>query len=283
MAASPELHAPPMKVTIVTPCRNAAGYIRETVESVLTQRAVESGRASLQYIVCDGASSDGTARIVDELASPFITIVSEPDNTMYEALAKGLSRATGDIVAYLNAGDYYHPLALDVVLDVFESRPVSWLTGFSTIYNEAGTIVSVTLPFRYRQRLFECGAYGRLLPFLQQEATFWRRELHAFVDLEALAKMRYAGDYLLWLTFARHAELHVVEAALGGFRRHAGQVSENMDAYLREMRQITRDPNLIDFTAACWDRLIWHAPPGIKKYFNDEGLLRYDHATRQWR
>ena len=259
------------------------GHIRETVQSVLNQRAVVSGRAGLQYIICDGASSDGTVKIVEELPSPFITIVSEPDSTMYEALAKGLSRATGDIVAYLNAGDYYHPLALDVVLDVFESRPVSWLTGFSTVYNEAGAIVNVTLPFRYRRRLFECGAYGRLLPFVQQEATFWRKELLEFLDLEALAKMRYAGDYFLWLTFARHAQLNVVEAVLGGFRRHAGQLSENMAAYLQEIRQITREPNLVDLTAACWDKLIWRAPPEIKKYFNGEGLLRYDHATRQWR
>jgi len=273
----------PVKVTIVTPCRNAVRYIRDTVQSVLAQRAVESGRATLEYIICDGASSDRTVEIVEELASPFITIVSEPDNTMYEALAKGLSRATGDVVAYLNASDYYHPLALDVVLDVFESRPITWLTGFSITYNEAGAMVRVDLPFRYRRRLFECGAYGRLLPFVQQEATFWRRELHEFLDFEALAKMRYAGDYFLWLTFARHAELHVVEAVLGGFRSHSGQLSENMSAYLQEIRQITRDPNLVDFIAACWDKLIWHAPPRIKKYLNGEGLFRYDLATRQWR
>jgi hypothetical protein len=167
-------------------------------------------------------------------------------------------------------------------LDVFESRQVTWLTGYSGIYNEIGAMVRIALPFRYRRRLFECGAYGRLLPFVQQEATFWRKDLHAFLDCETLAKMRYAGDYFLWLTFARHAELHVVEAVLGGFRRHAGQRSENMAAYLQEMRQITRDPNPVDFAAACWDKLIWHAPPGIKKYLNAEGLLRYDHATRQW-
>lgn len=272
-----------MKVTIVTPCRNAMGHIRETVQSVLAQRAVESGRATLEYIICDGASTDRTVEIVEELGSPFITIVSEPDNTMYEALAKGLSRATGDVVAYLNASDRYHPLALDVVLDVFESQPITWLTGFSITYNEAGAMVGVALPFRYRRRLFECGAYGRLLPFVQQESTFWRRDLHKLLDFDALAKMRYAGDYYLWLTFARHAELHVVEAALGGFRIHSGQLSENMGAYLQEIRQITRDPNLVDFTAACWDKLIWHAPPRIKKYLNGKGLFRYDLATRQWR
>lgn len=271
-----------MRVSIITPCRNAARYIGQTVESVLAQSVFKSGRADLEYIVCDGASTDDTIRIVREFDTRAITIISEPDRTMYEALTKGLARASGDVVGYLNAGDYYHPFALEVVADVFQNRKISWMTGFAAIYNEAGAIVEAVLPYRYRRRLFACGAYGQLLPFIEQESTFWRRALHEHLDYGVLAQMRYAGDYYLWEKFSRHVELCVVEAILGGFRKHPGQLSENLDAYLDEVRAITRKPNLVDFVVARWDALLWNFSTGTKKRFNREWLLRYNHATRQW-
>jgi glycosyltransferase involved in cell wall biosynthesis len=272
-----------MKITVVTPCRNAVKYIDQTVESVLSQRAIATGRVALEYIVCDGASTDGTLEALKRRSSPLISVVSEPDRGMYDALVKGLRRATGDVVAYLNAGDYYHPHAFDVVADVLQSPSVSWLTGLAVLYNEAGAIVNVSVPFKYRSRLFECGAYGRSLPFLMQEATFWRRQLHDRLDYEALAKMRYAGDYLMWKTFARHAELHIVQAVLGGFRKHPGQLSEDLGGYFEEVRRITRRRNPADIAICAFDQLMWRAPARLKKAFNSKGLLRYDAGTSQWR
>ena len=271
-----------MKITVVTPCRNSARYIRETVDSVLAQYALKSGRVTLQFIICDGASTDDTIQIVRKIDSPSITLISEPDGSMYEALAKGLSLATGDIVAYLNAGDYYHPGAFDVIADVFQLRSVSWVTGYGVFLNEAGSIVDITLPYRYRKRLFECGAYGRWLPFVMQETTFWRRELSEKVDLQMLAKHHYAGDYFLWRTFCGIGELHVVQAVLGGFRRHDGQLSENLRAYRDEVLGITRRPTIADFALMAWDSLFWFAPAGTKKFLNRNGFLRYDFISRRW-
>jgi glycosyltransferase involved in cell wall biosynthesis len=78
------------KISIITPCRNAARFIGETVESVIGQTALFSGRAELEYIVCDGNSSDGTPDIVRSYGNKSIKIVSEPDAGMYDALSKGL-------------------------------------------------------------------------------------------------------------------------------------------------------------------------------------------------
>jgi len=273
----------PLRISIVTPCFNAQPLIRDTVASVLGQRAVESGRVSLEYLVCDGASTDGTVEAVREFRAPSLQLVSEADGSMYEALAKGLSATSGEVVAYLNAGDYYHPHAFDVVADIFESQPVSWLTGYNVIYNDHGAVTSVQLPFRYRRALFECGAYGRLLPFVQQESTFWRRDLNRHLDLRALAQLRYAGDSYLWTTFSRTEELHVVQAVLGGFRFHSGQLSENRDAYFAELRGFTRKSGFLDLALAGFDRAMWQAPAAFKKLFNADGLLRYDHKSGQWR
>lgn len=272
----------PLRVSIVTPCFNARVLIGDTVASVLGQRAVLSGRVGLEYLICDGGSTDGTVELVRAPGSPLIKVVSEPDAGMYDALAKGLSAATGDVVAYLNAGDYYHPHAFDVIADIFDRPAVSWLTGYNTFYNEHGAVMDVTLPFRYRAALFECGAYGRFLPFVQQESTFWRRELLDLLDLRALAQLRYAGDSYLWTAFSRRATLHVVQAALGGFRFHAGQISENRRAYRAEVRSFTRRPGVFDLALAGFDRLAWYLPPLAKKYLNDGALFQYDHKAGRW-
>ncbi len=93
------------------------------------------------------------------------------------------------------------PYAFEVLVDIFQNRRVSWVTGFATIYNETGAIVEAVLPYRYRRRLFRCGAYGQMLPFIEQESTFWRRALHQNLNYAELARMRYAGDYYSLETF----------------------------------------------------------------------------------
>jgi len=275
--------AQPLHVSIVTPCFNARSLISDTVASVLEQKAVKSGRVKLEYLVCDGASTDGTVEAIQAFRSPYVDLISEADGGMYEALAKGLSRAGGDVVAYLNAGDYYHPSAFDVIADIFGTRPVSWLTGYNIFYNSHGAVTHAVLPYRYRAGLFACGAYGRLLPFVQQESTFWRRELHRHLDLEKLSRLRYAGDAYLWTTFSRHAKLHVVQAALGGFRFHPGQISENRQAYLAELRSFTRRPGPLELALAGFDRLMWYLPPQLKKRLNKYEQFQYDHKAGAWR
>ena len=276
------------KISIVTPCRNAERYIGETIDSVLTQSAFLSGRAELEYFICDGLSTDRTVAIAEAAAKGFrhgaVRVLSRPDHGMYEALAGGLSLATGDICAYINAGDFYAERAFDVVLDIFESGRAEWLTGLSVNYNEQSQLVGISLPYRYRSRLFACGAYGRTLPFLQQESTFWSTRLHQYLDFERLAGFRLAGDYYLWRQFSKHAELKIVLTHLGGFRTHRGQLSRDLPAYREEMSEILdgRRPNPLDYAVACFDAVMWKAPVAWKKRLNPLGLFIYNHAGQRW-
>lgn len=96
-----------MKVSLVTVCYNAAETVAETVASVFRQRGVE-----IEYVVVDGASSDGTPEILrrilaDAPANVSVSFSSEPDHGLYDAINKGLRRATGDIVGLLNADDRF--------------------------------------------------------------------------------------------------------------------------------------------------------------------------------
>jgi len=276
------------KFSIITPCFNAEKYIAETVTSVLTQTAVLSGRVALEYIICDGKSTDNTVAVVEQTVARHgvgaaVRILSERDAGMYDALAKGLSLASGDICAYINAGDYYNEHAFDVVLDVFSGHEVNWLTGMITICNEKSEVVSSILPCGYRSSLIRTGFYGRKLPFIQQESTFWRKALTEKIDLMALSQFKYAGDYFLWYQFARTDDLALVEAYLGTFKIHQGQISEDLDNYFRELVSFCDKPCLRDRLLACYDRLMWQVPKMVQTSFYWRPVLRYDHLSQSWK
>jgi len=272
------------KITIITPCLNAERHIGETIESVISQSALHSRRAALEFIICDGNSSDNTAAIVNSYAkdNSAIQFISEPDTGMYSALAKGLQRASGDIIAYLNAGDFYDRYAFDIVLDLFEQKQVQWLTGYNVHYNDKSYFLNVKLPFRYRREFFASGLYGTKLIFVQQESTFWDASLNRCIDLERLAAFKYAGDYYLWFQFAKECNLQIVEAYLGGFRIEKGQLSEDREAYLQEMMSLTARPGFFYSVLAAFDRVMWYAPVEFKKWLNKDGLFRYDHKLQEW-
>ncbi|WP_041454088.1 glycosyltransferase [Anaeromyxobacter sp. K] len=272
-------------ITIVTPCRNAEHLIRVTAESILAQTAVRSGRLALQYIVCDGASGDRTLDVVREVCGDRAEIISAPDRSMYDGLTKGLRRATGDVVAYLNAGDFYHPGAFDVVADVIESGRARWLTGMYYVCNEHGQLVRSLLPHRFRRRAIRQGVYGRFLPvFVQQETTFWTRDLLRHVDLDRLASLRLAGDFYLWKCFAAHDELAVVDTFLGAFVRHPGQLSEDKRPYRAEMDAIREHFRPWDLGLALWDAAVWLCVPSrAKRVLNRRTLFQWDDRAHAWR
>ena len=107
-----------MKLSIVTPCFNSEKTIKKTIESILMQNFEE-----LEYIVIDGGSSDSTLQIVKSYENRFengIKIVSEKDDGIYDAMNKGISLATGDIIGIINSDDYYEAGAFDEIKKAYE-------------------------------------------------------------------------------------------------------------------------------------------------------------------
>jgi glycosyltransferase involved in cell wall biosynthesis len=270
------------KFTVVTACRNAAPYIEETVRSVLNQTVFMSGRCELEYLVRDGASTDGTLEILRRFERDGVQVVSQPDGGFYDALAKGLELAAGNFVAYLNAGDLLHPSGLSIAADCLELPGVEWVTGYAAVLNDRSQITHCWLPYRYRNDLFGCGAYGTILPFLQQESTVWRRSLHKGVDFERLGTFHLAGDSYLWKCFASLAQLYVVRGLIGGFRVHAGQKSERLDHYREELRSFARKASPSERLLSLADRAVWAMPERVKLLVNRSTLIRYDHVRQEW-
>ena len=92
-----------MKVSIITSCFNRAATIRDAIESVLAQ-----DYNNIEFIVVDGASTDGSLEIVREYEDRISTIISEPDHGMYEAINKGIRVATGDVIGLLHSYDFFY-------------------------------------------------------------------------------------------------------------------------------------------------------------------------------
>lgn len=91
-----------MKITIITVCYNSASHIEDAINSVASQDYPE-----IEHIVIDGNSDDGTQQILEKQSDKLAYWISEPDNGVYDAMNKGIKKATGDVVGILNSDDFY--------------------------------------------------------------------------------------------------------------------------------------------------------------------------------
>lgn len=91
------------KFSVITVTYNAAKVVEDTIQSVISQTY-----RHVEYIIVDGASTDGTMAIVDRYRDRISRVISEPDKGLYDAMNKGISLATGDYLCFLNAGDSFH-------------------------------------------------------------------------------------------------------------------------------------------------------------------------------
>ena len=205
------------KLSIVTPSYNQAPYLCQTIDSVLSQQ----GAFSLEHIVIDGGSTDGSVDILRDIDDPRLLWVSEDDQGQTQAINKGLLRATGDIVGYLNSDDLYVPGALAAVKQAFDEHPqANWLIGQCVVIDDQGREIrrSVT---RYKNRRLRRYRYHALLRenFISQMGVFWRRSFGEQVG-PLDETLYYTMDYDLWLRMGAQADPLVLDRVLARFRVH---------------------------------------------------------------
>ncbi|MGL5082744.1 MAG: glycosyltransferase family 2 protein [Microcoleaceae cyanobacterium] len=220
------------KISIVTPSFNQGEFLEECIDSILSQ-----GYPNLEYIIMDGGSSDISVLIIKRYEKYLTYWQSQLDGGHYIALNTGFSRTTGEIMAWLNSDDKYHPDAFLKVLTALESgETIEWVTGKATTWNRAGRLEMVAegVPHWSRQYLIEKTFAKRW--FIQQESTFWKRSLWNKVGGKLSENLKLAADFELWLRFSRHAQLFVVDDLIGGFRSYDEQRSKLFfDQYMNEV------------------------------------------------
>jgi glycosyltransferase involved in cell wall biosynthesis len=177
-------------ISLVTPSLNQGRFIRETIESVLSQ-----DYPALDYLVQDGGSTDGTLGVL----APYegrISWVSEPDRGQADAINKGLRRARGEVLGYLNSDDVLRPGALRAVAEAFALRPeVVFVWGRAAYVDAEGRSVSPCLvdPDALRRLGESC--------FIAQPAAFFRRKVWEAVG-EFDETLHHTMDYDYWLRIA---------------------------------------------------------------------------------
>lgn len=240
-----------MKFSIITPVYNGEKYIAETIESVLSQE----GDFEIEYIICDGGSTDGTIEILKKyetwLAEKNFSIrcqeikfiwFSQKDNGMYDAINMGFKMATGDIYAWINADDLYMPNAFEIILKTFTKFPdVKWLKGITCIIDESSNLIKKLPCYLYNQKWIKHGVYGRNAYFIHQDSVFWKSDLWKKIN-NINEQFKLAGDYYLWTQFARHSSLWSINIPLSNFRKTGRQLSDDMNNYRKEQNIISPSP-----------------------------------------
>lgn len=210
-----------MKISVITPSYNQGAFIEQTIRRVLDQ-----GIEDLEYIIIDGGSTDGTLDILRRYER-HIKWISEPDEGLADAVNKGITMATGEIIGWLNSDDLYLPGALQTVADYFRDHPeCNWVYGRCLIIDSSGRERWKWIT-RYKNSRLKKFSISKLLRenFISQPAVFFRKELFEKAGTLNIS-LKYAMDYDLWLRFAGISPAGVINLDLASFRRHRSSKSE---------------------------------------------------------
>lgn len=223
------------RISVVTPSYNQADFLEATIRSVLLQ-----GYPNLEFIIIDGGSTDGSQEIIDKYRRWLSYAVSEPDDGQYAAINKGFGVSTGVVMTWLNSDDMFVSNSLRVVGEIFAAHghTVRWLTGIAALWDRHGNLGPIANRPKLNRLLLRLGAYdGVTLPeFLQQEGTFWARDLWERAGARLETSLALAADFELWRRLAEHADLYVAPTVLAGFRMHPEQkTAQLMSSYYREI------------------------------------------------
>ncbi|GAB4422660.1 MAG: hypothetical protein OHK0039_38810 [Bacteroidia bacterium] len=218
------------KISIVTPSFNQGPYIEDAIRSVLDQ-----GYPNIEHIIIDNCSTDQTAEIASRY--PHVVFVSEPDEGQSDAINKGFLRATGDIIGWLNADDYYLPGTFGKVQQIMALPGVDGLYSNVRFIDKEGAFTRNLISHKVVRwlSLFHC--------YIPSTTFFFRREIidrgllidkemHISMDKDFFAKILYNGY-----------KLQYVNDFFAAFRWH----DSNKSLDTREVQNIRHKEGLIIF------------------------------------
>jgi glycosyltransferase involved in cell wall biosynthesis len=197
-------------VSIVTPSFNQARYLESTIRSVLNQ-----DYPNIEYILVDGGSTDGSVEIIRRYSDRLAWWVSEKDRGQTDAINKGLVRATGKILAWLNSDDTYELNAVRQAVAFLQDRPeVGLVYGDANFIDENGHVIG-----RFPTAQTNYKRLRRGYVHIPQQAAFWRADLWRRVG-PLDPSFYFAMDYDLWVRLAALAPIAYYPRLWANFRLH---------------------------------------------------------------
>lgn len=206
-------------VSIITPSFNQGRFLEETIQSVLSQ-----DYPHLEYIIVDGASTDGSVEIIRHYASQLSWWVSAPDQGQTDAINKGFAHANGEILAWINSDDTYLPGAVSKAVKFLIAHPEAALVyANANLIDEQGSVLG---RFPAQQTSLTSLLHGSVhIP--QQTTFFWARLWRKVGPLDPT--FQFAMDYDLWVRLAKLAPLVYTPQLWANFRLHGEGKSETLD------------------------------------------------------
>lgn len=214
-----------MKLSIITINRNDKAGLMETVKSVLDQ----TSRKELEYIVVDGASTDGSVQVLEENDDRIDQWISEPDKGIYNAMNKGVLMANGDYLLFLNSGDVLHnDKVIERILPVLQKEDL--ITG--------------KMLYRGKNRYSQADNPISLLYFYQSslphDATFIRRQL--LIDTPYDETLRIVSDWKFFVqsVIIQSCSYRIIDDVISDFDTH-GISAKNRDLCQQERERTLRE------------------------------------------
>lgn len=213
-----------MKISVITANYNGARFLEQCLKSVVSQRA---DGFDLEYIVVDGGSADGSLDIINKYKSEISEIIVGKDEGPFDAINKGFSKASGDILCWLNSDDYYCPGALKRVADTMaRDKDAVLCFGHCPIIDEDGNEIRKGIT-RFKELFYPLSSRFALqcINYISQPAMFFRRD--AFREMGGLRRdLKCAWDYDLLIRLFRQGRAVAVEnPPLACFRWHPASLS----------------------------------------------------------
>jgi glycosyltransferase involved in cell wall biosynthesis len=181
-----------MKVSIVTVTYNSAATVEDTIKSVVNQ-----DYKNIEYIIIDGLSKDNTLDIVNKYKDKIALVVSEKDQGIYDAISKGIKKATGDIVVALNSDDMY--ASNDVISKVAELFKNSHADAVYGDLNYVDRNDTTKIVRKWKSGTYKKGQF--LKGWMPPHPTFFVRK-HCYEKYGSFnLTLKSAADYELMLRF----------------------------------------------------------------------------------